>query len=115
MGTSIASKQYIAHFRSLSEETTLTIKIDDTETAMHTNDMHLAAEMIQDMCNFSKCRELESVADFPQRMQEFCCLLEKVDELNTIRLKLTGEMADESVSVKNLIVQAEDARLLNEM
>ncbi|CCI47571.1 unnamed protein product [Albugo candida] len=115
MGTSIASKQYIAHFRSLSEETTLTIEIDDTETAMHTNDMHLAAEMIQDMCNFSKCRELESVADFPQRMQEFCCLLEKVDELNTIRLKLTGEMADESVSVKNLIVQAEDARLLNEM
>nr|CCA20224.1 bardetBiedl syndrome 2 protein putative [Albugo laibachii Nc14] len=115
MGSSISAQQCTVHFRSLNDETKLAVEIIDTETAIYTNNINLAAEMIQDMCIFTKCRELESVADFPQKMQEFCCLLEQVDELNTIRLKLTGEMADESISVKNLILKAEDARILNEM
>ena len=39
----------------------------------------------------------------------------QVDDYNAIRLKLTGEMADDSNHVKNLVIRAEDARILNDM
>ena len=42
-------------------------------------------------------------------------LLMKVDEYNLIRLKLTGEMADNSNLVKSLVIKAEDARILGDM
>jgi Bardet-Biedl syndrome 2 protein len=77
--------------------------------------MQLAAEIVQDMCTHLEWRELESIADFPQQMEEFRHLLVRVDECNAIRLKLTGEMADDSNQVKNLVIRAEDARILNDM
>jgi Bardet-Biedl syndrome 2 protein len=77
--------------------------------------MQLAAEIVQDMCTHLEWRELESIADFPQQMEEFRHLLVRIDECNAIRLKLTGEMADDSNQVKNLVIRAEDARILNDM
>ena len=39
----------------------------------------------------------------------------QVDDYNSIRLKLTAEMADNSGMVKNLVIKAEDARILGDM
>ncbi len=77
--------------------------------------MQLAAELIQDICNHLEWRELDSIADFPVQMEEFKALLLRVDECNAIRLKLTGEMADDSNQIKNLVIRVEDARILNDM
>ena len=50
-------------------------------------------------------KELESVADFPAEMKKFEEVLLQVDEYNSIRLKLTAEMADNSNLVKNLVIK----------
>merc|ERR1712176_682334 len=79
------------------------------------DDMTLVGEIIQDLCHFLNLKELESVADFPAEMKMFEEVLLQVDEYNSIRLKLTAEMADNSNLVKNLVIKAEDARILGDM
>ncbi|KAL7680457.1 putative bardet-Biedl syndrome 2 protein [Plasmopara halstedii] len=102
-------------FRSLRDDSRLNISVTPHDTELRTDNMELAAELVQHMCAFLEWRELESVAEFPRQMKDFRNLLVKVDESNAIRLKLTGEMADDSNQVKNLIIRAEDSRILNDM
>lgn len=102
-------------FKSFKDGSALCISIAPSETVIRTDDMDLAAELVQDMCTHLEWRELESAADFPRQMEEFKNLLVRVDECNAIRLKLTGEMADDSNQVKSLIIRAEDSRILNDM
>lgn len=78
-------------------------------------DMDLAAEVVQDLCNFLQVQELESVAEFPSEMTLFREVLMRVDDYNATRLKLTAEMADSSNLVKTLVIKAEDARILGDM
>ncbi|KAL1508789.1 hypothetical protein AB1Y20_004884 [Prymnesium parvum] len=80
-----------------------------------TEDMELAGEVLQDVCAALQLTEVESVADFPQEMAQFKSILQKVDEFNSTRLKLTAEMADSSHQAKTLVVKAEDARILNDI
>lgn len=42
-------------------------------------------------------------------------LLKQVDELHKVRQQLTAEMADNSGVIGNLVVRAEDARMMNHM
>jgi len=79
------------------------------------DDMTTVGELIQDLCHFLNMKELESVADFPAEMKKFEEVLLQVDEYNSIRLKLTAEMADNSNLVKNLVIKAEDSRILGDM
>ena len=39
----------------------------------------------------------------------------QVEEYHKIRQKLTAEMADNSALIRNLVVRAEDARMMNDM
>ena len=76
------------------------------------DDMGLAGSVVQDMCNFLQVSELESVADFPRDMARFRGVLDRVDDHNALRLKLSAGMADASNLVKTLVVKAEDARMM---
>lgn len=82
---------------------------------IRTDDLEVAGEIVQDFCNFLKVNELESIAHFPDEMEKFKAVLMRVDEYNSVRLKLTAEMADSSNGVKALIVKAEDYRMLSDM
>ena len=42
-------------------------------------------------------------------------LFQQVDEFHQVRQKLTAEMADNSGIIRNLVVRAEDARMMNDM
>lgn len=85
------------------------------EMTIRGDDMTTVGELIQDLCHFLGMKELESVADFPAEMKKFEEVLLQVDEYNSIRLKLTAEMADNSNLVKNLVIKAEDSRILGDM
>lgn len=102
-------------FKAFRDGSPLCVSFSTVETVIRTDSMDLAAELVQDLCTHLEWRELESVADFPQQMEDFRTLLVRVDECNAIRLKLTGEMADDSNQVKNLVIRAEDSRILNDM
>jgi len=82
---------------------------------IRTDDIEVAGEMVQDLCNFLKVTELESTANFPAEMEKFQMVLQRVDEYNAVRMKLTAEMADSANLVKALIVKAEDYRMLSDM
>lgn len=79
---------------------------------IRTTNMSLAADLVQSLCSFLDIRELSSTAEFPRMMNGFKDTLFQVDDFNAARMRLTAEMADESQHVKNLVIQAEDARLL---
>lgn len=59
--------------------------------------------------------ELESVAHFPEEIRKFSESLSQVNDLNSVRVKLTAEMADSSNLIKTLVIKAEDSRILNEV
>ncbi|CAD5110876.1 DgyrCDS241 [Dimorphilus gyrociliatus] len=85
------------------------------EVTIRTNDMDVAADLIQTLCTFLNIEDLQVTADFPEEMEKLGNILSKVDEFHAAGQKLTAEMADHSNIIKNLIVRAEDARLLGDI
>jgi Bardet-Biedl syndrome 2 protein len=55
------------------------------------------------------------VAEFPHQMSELRSILKQVDDFHKVRQRLTAEMADNSGVIRNLVVRAEDARMMNDM
>lgn len=55
------------------------------------------------------------MANFPRQMEDLGNILKQVDELQKVRQQLTAEMADNSGVIGNLVVRAEDARMMNHM
>ena len=60
-------------------------------------------------------QDLAVVANFPHQMEDLKNILKQVDELRKVRQRLTAEMADNSGVIGNLIVRAEDARMMHHM
>lgn len=60
-------------------------------------------------------QDLVTVANFPRHMEDLRNVLKQVDELQKVRQQLTAEMADNSGVIGNLVVRAEDARMMNHM
>ena len=54
-------------------------------------------------------------ADFPSEIETLREVLMRVDDFHAVRQKLTAEMADHSNLIRNLVVRAEDARLMGDM
>uniref|UniRef100_A0A7S2S5V3 Bardet-Biedl syndrome 2 protein homolog n=1 Tax=Rhizochromulina marina TaxID=1034831 RepID=A0A7S2S5V3_9STRA len=86
-----------------------------TDVVIFTMTIDLAAELVQDLTRFLGVEELKSNAVFPAECEDIKALLSQVSDLNSLRVKLTADMADVSSRVKTLVIKAEDARLLGNM
>ncbi|CAI8055643.1 Bardet-Biedl syndrome 2 protein homolog [Geodia barretti] len=82
---------------------------------IETDDLDLAGDIIQSLASYVGLTDLSVTASFPQQMKELRDVLEEVEELHKIRQKLSAEMADNSALIRNLVVRAEDARIMNDM
>lgn len=102
-------------YMSLRTNTPLVIKIDNGKAAIETDDMDLAGDVIQSLTQRLCISNLRSTADFPKQLQDLRSILDKVNELHSARQKLSSEMADNSGIIKNLVLRAEDARMMNDM
>lgn len=80
-----------------------------------TDDMDLAGDVIQALCQFLNIDDMQVSADFPDEMEKLRSILVKVDEYHAVRQKLTAEMADHSNLIRSMVVRAEDARLMGDM
>ena len=56
-----------------------------------------------------------SVCDFPTEIDNLENLLSKAEELQSVRQRLSAEMADHSGMIRTLVVRAEDSRLMMDM
>ncbi|XP_055029715.2 BBSome complex member BBS2 [Misgurnus anguillicaudatus] len=84
------------------------------EITLNTDDIDLAGDLIQSLASFLAIEDLQAEADFPIYFKELRDTLTEVDEFHSVHQKLTAAMADHSNYVKNMLVQAEDARLLGD-
>ncbi|MGH0178462.1 UNVERIFIED_CONTAM: hypothetical protein FKN15_003044 [Acipenser sinensis] len=103
-------------FTSLRGAGQLCIKIEQSgEITVNTDDMDLAGDVIQSLSSFLAIEDLNVDADFPDYFEEVRNTLVQVDEYHSVHQRLTAEMADHSNLIRNMLVQAEDARLMGDM
>uniref|UniRef100_A0A1A8MDA5 Bardet-Biedl syndrome 2 protein homolog n=3 Tax=Nothobranchius TaxID=28779 RepID=A0A1A8MDA5_9TELE len=85
------------------------------QITLRTDDLDLAGDLIQSLSAFLSIEDLAAEADFPSYFEELRVTLTEVDEFHSVHQKLTAEMADHSNYIRNVLVQAEDARLMGDM
>uniref|UniRef100_A0A671M3Q8 Bardet-Biedl syndrome 2 protein homolog n=1 Tax=Sinocyclocheilus anshuiensis TaxID=1608454 RepID=A0A671M3Q8_9TELE len=84
------------------------------EITLRTDDIDLAGDLIQSLASFLAIEDLQAEADFPVYFKKLRATLTEVDEFHSVHQKLTAAMADHSNYIRNMLVQAEDARLMGD-
>lgn len=84
------------------------------EITLRTDDIDLAGDLVQSLASFLAIEDLQAEADFPVYFKELRTTLTEVDEFHSVHQKLTAAMADHSNYIRNMMVQAEDARLMGD-
>ncbi|XP_052438963.1 Bardet-Biedl syndrome 2 protein homolog [Carassius gibelio] len=84
------------------------------EITLRTDDIDLAGDLVQSLASFLAIEDLQADADFPIYFKELRATLIEVDEFHSVHQKLTAAMADHSNYIRNMLVQAEDARLMGD-
>ena len=77
--------------------------------------MDLCGDFVQALANYLGVEDLPSTGDFPKDTLELERLLVAADEMQSVRQRLSAEMADNSGIIRTLIVRAEDSRLMMDM
>lgn len=102
-------------FKSLRDDSHLVVEVNGTKVTFFTENMELAGDLVQDLAEFTVTEQLSSMAHFPPAIKEFEEVLQSVDDYNQTRLALAAGAADISNNVKELVVKAEDSRLLGNL
>ncbi|KAH9579875.1 Ciliary BBSome complex subunit 2 [Trypanosoma melophagium] len=76
--------------------------------------MEVCGDVVESL-GLSTVSEATASCQFPDEMQELQSTLERVEELNAVRLKLNSNMADVAANVKPLLIRAEDSRLISDI
>ncbi|XP_008294012.1 BBSome complex member BBS2 [Stegastes partitus] len=85
------------------------------QITLRTDDIDLAGDLVQSLAVFLAIEDLSAEADFPTYFEELRTTLTEVDEFHSVHQKLTAAMADHSNYIRNMLVQAEDARLMGDL
>nr|BCL66158.1 Bardet-Biedl syndrome 2 protein [Volvox reticuliferus] len=108
-----------AYFLCLRDRMPLGIKAvpagGGVQITVRTDNMDMAGELVGDLAAYLGLTDLSSTVDFPLAMKAFKEVLNAVDEHNITRLRMNADMADSSNVIKQLIIKAEDARILGDM
>lgn len=110
----VLSSDGVVNIRSLRDDTSATVKLLETEIVVCTQSMQLAGDLVQSFLQFFKVNELNSVAAFPTEIGGFRTILSQINDLQSVRLKLSADLAEKSNLSKGYLFQAEDARLLRD-
>ncbi|XP_058244543.1 Bardet-Biedl syndrome 2 protein homolog [Hemibagrus wyckioides] len=103
-------------FTALRGEGLLSISMHSSgEITLNTDDIDLAGDLVQSLATFLAIEDLQAEADFPAYFEELRVTLTEVDEFHSVHQKLTAAMADHSSHIRNMLVQAEDARLMGDL
>ncbi|KAK2848035.1 hypothetical protein Q7C36_009717 [Tachysurus vachellii] len=103
-------------FTALRGEGLLSISMQSTgEISLNTDDIDLAGDLVQSLATFLAIEDLQAEADFPTYFEELRVTLTEVDDFHSVHQKLTAAMADHSSHIRNMLVQAEDSRLMGDL
>ncbi|EGR29382.1 hypothetical protein IMG5_156790 [Ichthyophthirius multifiliis] len=109
--------QLVARFVNIQNRETLQISIDqnNAHVQIFSDDIEVAGDVIQDMCQYNNITELESQGQFPQEMEKFKQILDQVKQYSEAKMNITADIADSIQQVKTFIVKAEDSRICGDM
>ena len=103
------------HLMALRTMQHVSFYLQKEELIIQTQDMNLAAELVQSLLQYLNIREMNATVDFPGEINELQKTLTTVNEIQGSRIQLSADLAERSTLAKSLLFRAEDARLLNEM
>lgn len=107
------------HFFHLNDGSLISIHAAEDETGVRMkvegSTLDIVAEFVQAIASLLEVKQVEACLDFPSVLHRLEALMQRVDELQSLRQRLHAEMADESTYIKNGIVRAEDARVLQDV
>ena len=87
----------------------------DGQVQMRCEDMDLCGDIVQALVEYLGVEDLSSTCDFQEEIGKIEQLLTKADELQSVRQRLSSEMADQSGLIRSLIIRTEDSRLMMDM
>ena len=79
------------------------------------DDLDLCGDVVQSLAEYLGLEDLASTCDFPAETATLAGLLGEADELQSVRQRLSAEMADHSGMIRTLVVRAEDSRIMMDM
>ncbi|KAJ8925470.1 hypothetical protein NQ315_009304 [Exocentrus adspersus] len=83
------------------------------KVVIHTNNMFLAADLVQSLAAYLNIENLESKASFPNEEENLKMLMEKLTSIQDARIRLSTDVADRLGQIRHFIIKAEDSRLNN--
>ena len=113
------SEECGCHMVCLRESKPLSIRAvnagdEGCDVLVQCDDMDTCGEVIQDMTKALGLGDVECTADFPYDMERLRETLTRVDEHNALRSRLVTDVADASITIKHLVIRAEDSRILQD-
>ncbi|CAF0997148.1 unnamed protein product [Rotaria sordida] len=110
-----ASSLYIT-FLCVRTDMKLVIKMQNNgQVRIQTDDIELAGNIIQSLGKFLKIEDLQTVGDFPQEFEILEQIFYQIEEYQTVRQKLSSDMAEHASIIRNFLIRAEDARLIGDI
>ena len=103
-------------FLDLRDNSSLIFNMDGKGAlTISSNSMDLAGDLVQSLGTYLGIEDLATVCSFPQEQEQVENLLEKAEELQSTRQRLSADMADHSGVIRSLVVRAEDSRIMADM
>ena len=87
----------------------------DGKISIRADDMDLCGDIVQALVEYLGVEDMSSSCDFPEDIGKIEQLLIKADEFQSVRQRLSSEMADQSGLIRSLIIRTEDSRLMMDM
>jgi Bardet-Biedl syndrome 2 protein len=103
-----------ASLRHRQEELYIRVNAEG-QVQLQCDNMDLCGDIIQNLAEYLALDDLSSVCHFPNEIDKMETMMQMIEELQTVRQRLSAEMADQSGIIRTLVVRAEDSRLVNDM
>ena len=88
----------------------------DGSVEIRCDNMDLCGDIVQALAvDYLGLEYLNSFCEFPRELSQLETLLSTADEQQSVRQRLSADMADHSGLIRSLIVRAEDSRLMMDM
>uniref|UniRef100_A0A0M3KEJ5 BBS2_C domain-containing protein n=1 Tax=Anisakis simplex TaxID=6269 RepID=A0A0M3KEJ5_ANISI len=103
-------------FYSMRSAGMLFIEMDNSgKVTVRNDDMELVGNVIQAIAEYFHITNITTIASFPKAMKAFSELTEKLNEMFALRDQLAAAVAERANSVKEMLVRAEDARIIGQI
>ncbi|XP_027838207.2 Bardet-Biedl syndrome 2 protein homolog isoform X2 [Aphis gossypii] len=99
---------------SLRDSSLTCVTFEKEVMSIYSVNLSLTADIVQTLASYLNLDQIDSIAEFPKVLDDLWESIQSVKTLQQNAVKLNASIADSSTLLKNLIVQAEDFRLLDD-